>query len=251
MATSGNSSFASSIPHNKTDVLEKFTAVDFGPLNVLDNVLDTFRSGGYYKTTPKESLLLHRLYGKDSKPVGGFWTVEKYQPTLSTRHDLAISDSWNDFSGSVALLVPRGIELYEGPAARIDHAVNNPRTFLPVTEARYLGGGWQVFLPNEVSEPLLKMQEMLTKRDGTSSSSDNRKNAESFIQKAIQAQQSLNTRYFKQLSTRTEEYLNNYAMKLSGGGNQIDSLPANIRSFLRGNRGTARDVMNLRAYVRV
>ena len=143
-------------PHKKTKILRKYTAVDYGPLQVLQyNPVSTFRGGSYRITTPIDSeLIIYRLYGGEAGEGGRFWSAEKRDGNLSYAMDVAILPQWNNtLENQVSLTVPRGIFLFEGYVE-----AQHPDAKYGRYDGGYLGGGWQVFIPKAILDPLLQAE---------------------------------------------------------------------------------------------
>ena len=189
------------IHHSKTKQLNKFTAFDFGPLNVLpgkevdNDIVKSFRGGSYLQTTPgKGGITLYRLYDEvKAAKIGQFWTVDEREGNASFQMDTATKYEWNKLTKKTNVHIPEGIFLYEGPS---EHQTTP-----------YFGGGWQVFIPYSVLEPLMKRQELLE----TSSILD--KSAEKQIGKmamllneALMAQVEQITRYQKERDRVMAQY---------------------------------------------
>lgn len=148
-------------PHKKTKILRKYTAVDYGPLQVLQyNPVSTFRGGSYLMTTPVDSeLVIYRLYGGEAGEGGRFWSAEKREGNLSYAMDVAILPQWNNtLDNQASLTVPRGIFLFEGYVE-----AQHPDAKYGRYDGGYLGGGWQVFIPKAILDPLLQAEKATAK----------------------------------------------------------------------------------------
>ena len=120
--------------HTETDVKMNISAMDYGPLNSLPgNHFNNFRGASYYISTPRNNfIVLQRLYGGPAGPWGQYWTIEPRNGSLSYRFDYAVRENWNSLQNESKLIVPKGVYLYEGPAAPQGH---------------YQGGGGRFLFP--------------------------------------------------------------------------------------------------------
>ena len=161
MATTYNDD---SPPHGKTRLIQKYTAIDFGPLNTYrESHISNFRGGSYRLTTPIAGggVMLYRLYGGGAAvEAGHYWTVEPRQGNTGFQLDYAMVPNWGStLSDTTEVFAPQGIMLYEGHAAP-QKAHTGSRDFG--------GGGWQVLIPLPVVEPLLRAQQAMKEGKGHS-----------------------------------------------------------------------------------
>ena len=221
MATSGSSSVQfDSPPHGKTKVIAKYTAVDHGPLNDLGRYYDDFRGASYHLTTPASNdLVLYRWYGGEAREDGQYWSAEKREGNLSYALDNAILPQWQNAQNKLATLyVPPGIYLFEGYAApQHPHAEYGRRDY------GYLGGGWQIFIPQRVVTPLLQAQKALLE--------GKREDIDKYVKEAFSAQHS----YVEKFNKRT---LNDFcsdknAKTFLRTGNALRRLPEHVRKSLQ------------------
>ena len=191
--------------HDKSEVLHYITPCDRGPLNELargQQVIDSFRAGTYYVTTPKEDVVpLYRLYGGRASEAGQYWSFGNHRGNESYRHDMAVERNWgNSLAHEAFLLVPKGTVLFEGMAA---------------PQRQYFGGGWQVFIPRDVVKPLMENQRLIF-----SGNSDKRQQ-ETLVKKAQDAQNNI-------MKTWEEKY----SKSLISNGNNIPNLRSDVRGAL-------------------
>ena len=150
MATTNNDD---SPPHGKTRLIQKYTAIDFGPLNTYrESHISNFRGGSYRLTTPIAGggVMLYRLYGGTAGEVGHYWTVESREGNVGFQLDFAMIPQWGGtLSETTEVYVPEGIILYEG-------YVGPQRGEVGYTD--FGGGGWQVLIPYPVVDSLIKAQ---------------------------------------------------------------------------------------------
>ena len=220
MACSGGSG----PPHGKTEVKMKFSAVDFGPFCVMDGKHDkNFRGGSYWITTPKDDfLVLHRLHGGPAREIGQYWTVEERDGNESFRFDMAVLRNWNNLEERSTLLVPKGVFIYEGFAA---------------PQSPYFGGGWQVFIPQSVVEPLLSSQKLLPLLLSGSAPGDTKKKITDLVDIAGKAQSEILNRWNKKRIERITSNSRNLALN----GKYFGSLPTAVQRAIRnaGNGGSS------------
>ena len=219
-------------PHGKTRLIQKFTAADFGPLNVYRvSECDNFRGGSYRLTTPVDnSLILHRLYGGTAQEAGQYWTIEPREGNVGFQMDYAVVPKWGStLSQVVKLHVPPGIMLYEGYAGpQAPQSMN--------AKWNFGGGGWQVLIPLPVVQPLLQAQQAMMESKPQSE-------VEKHLHEAMSAQSSLLKEYEKEVQKRSEETLKTFctmenAQHFLKCGNALQNLPAYVRSVLESNSST-------------
>lgn len=227
MATGGSSSVQpDSPPHGKTKVIAKYTAVDYGPLAGLGRYYDDFRGGSYYLTTPtSDHLVLYRRYGGEAREDGQYWSAEKREGNLSYAMGNAILPHWkNSLENQATLYVPPGIFLFEGYAApQHPHAKYGRRDY------GYLGGDWQVFIPQRVVGPLLQAQKF--------ASENKHEEVKKHVHEAFSAQQSYMEKYEKEVNEQTQKQVNDFcsmknAQTLLKTGNALGMLPEQVRKSL-------------------
>lgn len=228
MATSGSSS-QDLPPHGKTEVVQKFTAADYGPLSTFDQC-DNFRGGSYQLTTPTGGgLVLYRLYGgtgpRAAREDGQYWSAERRDGNQSYAMDFAVLPQWpNTLEKEATLFVPPGIFLFEGYASpQHPHADHGRRDY------GYLGGNWQVFIPNAVVGPLLKAQKATT--------GGNQGDIQRHVQEAMSAQRSYMEEYDRIVREKSEKQLNDFctlqnAQRFMKNGNALGSLPQSVKKAL-------------------
>lgn len=233
MATSGGSSSQPDHdlpPHGKTKVIQKFTAVDYGPLvAIFGQQCANFRGGSYQLTTPTGSgLVLYRRYGGTgedaAKEDGQYWSAEKRDGNLSYAMDFAVLPQWNNtLENEATLFVPPGIFLFEGYASPQHHVEYGRRDY------EYLGGNWQVFIPKEVVGPLLRAQRATAER--------NMGEIQKHVQEAMTAQQSYMEKYDRIVKEKSEKQLNEFctpqnAQRLLKNGNAVGGLSQSVKKAL-------------------
>ena len=194
-------------PHGKTKVLYEFSPYDFGPLNVVEHShFNNFEGGKYYVTTPDKMIKLYRLYGGRAREYGQYWGVEPRSGNLSYRYDAAVLDEWNTVEHAATLLVPEGVYMYEGQVS---------------TQHYYLGGGWQVFIPNEIVQKLVKIQPHNMNGVG-----------HAVLQQRIddinRTQQNMMKRFHKEAGIQLRERASKY-------GSELRWLSGKTRQFILGN----------------
>lgn len=223
---SGRSATSDS-PHGKTEVKMKISAVEFGPFCVMDGNHDkNFRGGSYLITTPKDDfLVLHRLHGGPANEVGQYWTVDQRDGNEAFRFDMAVSRNWNSLQARSSLLVPKGVLMYEGFAA---------------SQGPYFGGGWQVFIPQSVVEPLLSLQKLVL---SGSASEDTRQQMKHLSDTAEKAQSEILNRWNKKRIERITSNARNLALR----GRYFSSLPSALQRAIRssgdGTSNATKDVL--------
>lgn len=218
-------------PHGKTKMIRKFTAADYGPLNVdielngknleLQSHINNFRGGSYRITTPvDDELELHRLYGGNAEASGQYWTIEPRDGNFGYQIDYAMLPKWNTLSESVKLYVPPGIVLFEGYASPQRSG-----------SGHFGGGNWQVFIPFPVVDAILKAQQA-AKESGDFSE------VKKFLQEAMSVQKLILNKYDQQIEKLSEEKLESFctlekAKELLQTGNAMQHLPQRMRSALQ------------------
>ena len=190
----------------------KITGDDFGPLSVINGNYDkTFRGGNYWITTPKDDfLILYRLYGGSASESGQFWTVERHDGDQSYRRELAVAKSWNSLEDYTCLVVPRGVYMYEGVAAR---------------HGNYPGGGLQVFIPQSIVKPLFSFPKLLMAR----ASPSDKQRWKSTVDTVEKTQSDIFKRWNK---VRIEKIASN-SRNLALRGKHFRSLPTAVQRVLR------------------
>lgn len=217
-------------PHGKTIITKKYTAMDFGPLNALpglkvnNDAVRSFRGGSYMQTRPMtEAVQLYRLYDERNAPKAGqYWTVEPREGNLSYRMDVSVKEEWNKLTQQVSIKIPVGIFLYEGYSA---------------TEgAPYFGGGWQVFIPLAVVQPLMERQ-LIIESCGSSPTMEQERQIQELLELAVRKQQEMILEYEHQKKQAAEDYLQHltsprHALRLLKFGNQLENLPHSVQDGL-------------------
>lgn len=209
-------------PHGKTRLVQKFTAAEFGPLNVCEDLerrISDFRGGSYRLTTPSDNgVVLHRLYGGEAKEVGQYWTVEPRAGNLSYQLDYAMVPSWGStLAESTTLFVPPGIMLYEGYAG----PQNNPRG-----SSSFGGGGWQIFIPKSVVEPLMRAQKATKSQ------------AAEAVREALKQQSNILEKYDEQIKKLCEKRVKEFctlenAQELLKRGSGLANIPQETKQVLQ------------------
>lgn len=212
-------------PHGKTEVKMKFTAADFGPFCVMEGNHDrNFIGGGYLLTTPKDLLVLYRRYGGTAQEDGQYWTTDRRGGNWGYRLDYAVENQWNSLQKETYLLVPKGVYVYEGMAARQSCSGSD-------------GGGWQVFIPQSVVEPLRPLTTLLLSK---SSTLEQKQKAWDTVQKA---QLEILNRWNKK---RIERITSN-PQQLAIGGRKFRTLPPALQRAIRsagnGNSSSTKEVI--------
>lgn len=143
-------------PHRQSQVLQRYSAIDFGPLNIIvdeygksKDHFNNFSGASYLCTTPLTEMTLYRLYGGGARADGQYWTTELREGNEAFRIDAAVLQKWNDLTERKSIVVPNGIFLYEGLCAPQKEGIEN----------RLGRGCWQIFIPFEVLVPLLSANE--------------------------------------------------------------------------------------------
>lgn len=207
-------------PHNKTSILYKYTPYDFGPLNVISGGHNNnFIGGTYYVTTPKEKVVLFRLHGGNAGEYGQYWTTEPRQGNLGYRFDASVLPAWNSLDKTATLIVPEGVNLYEGKVSR---------------QAQYHGGGWQVFIPRQIVNLLAEIQPHKMAESGFDERRLKRK-----IDEINAAQQKIIEKYTDELNKRIQE-------RALHQGSELRKLSSDIRSVIAGD-GTNRSDGKIKA----
>lgn len=194
-------------PNDNVEILCKFTPMDYGPLNVIEGGhYNNFTGGNYYLVTPKENVVLYRLYGGKAGEYGQYWSTEPRDGNLGYRMDAAVLQQWNSMDKTAVLFVPAGVHMYEGKVSR---------------QANFLGGGWQVFIPEEIVNHLANIQpHRLAQIDKSA--------AEVSINKINKVQKRMIKKYEAELNKRLQE-------KSLKNGSELRKLPSEVRRILQGN----------------
>ena len=203
-------------PHGKTEIKMEITPNELGPLSLFEGKHDSnFLGGHYWITTPKgEYLVLNRLYGGRANELGQYWSVDKRPGRLVDRLDLAVEQYWNSMEKEAALIVPKGVLLYEGFAA---------------AQGTLLGGGSQVFIPYTVVKALQHWQ---TKKHEYKTKGTNKRELLEAEQRWREAQREILKRWnLKRLETIHSD-VHNTALK----GSHFRSLSPQIQKFMRNAR---------------
>lgn len=151
--------------------------------------------------TPKEPLILNRVHGGSASEFGQFWSHEPREGNLGYRMDAAVLPQWNSMDRSTSLFVPPEVFMYEGKVAR---------------QANYLGGGWQVFIPQEVMKHLTEAQLGSEASDGQ-------------CQRAIDAIKELQDNIMKSYVKEVDERIGQRALS---HGSELHSLPPEVQKIL-------------------
>ena len=210
--------------HSETKLLHKYTPFDFGPLATLPDaatVIGSFRGGSYYLTEveKEEGIVLYRLYDdKHARACGRYWTLENREGILGDRIDLAVPMKWNEFTKTNSLIVPKGVLLYEGPIG--------PHPRGPV------GGGWQIFIPGDVLEPLSMAMDLNRNRE-TSNSTENEEKIEQYIHDARLNQKTFFESYERELNQMNQKIIDDFCKSVNPqtflkSGNNLRTLDAHI-----------------------
>ena len=102
-----------------------------GPLP--EEIVSTFRGGGYTQTTLQSALSLYRVYGGKAGEIGPWWSRTAPQGPLQAQMDFALNPQWgNTAQKAIQIRVPPGTVVYEGFAA---------------PQGGLLGGGSQIYIP--------------------------------------------------------------------------------------------------------
>ncbi|XP_045176225.2 uncharacterized protein LOC123536826 [Mercenaria mercenaria] len=202
-------------PHNNAKILYKYTPHDFGPLNVIQgDHYQNFIGGIYYVTTPREKMVLHRLHGGKAGEYGQYWTHEPRKGNEGYRWDAAVLQQWNSLDKAATLIVPEGVNMYEGKVSK---------------QAHYLGGGWQIFIPREIVNLLAEIQPHKMAERGYN---------ETFIKQKIHeintAQQKIMQEYNDKLTKRIEQ-------RALQHGSELWNLPPEIRKVVQGDGSNKSD----------
>ena len=228
MAENASEGGSSELPHSKTKLLHKYTPFDYGPLAMLPDaatVIGSFRGGSYYLTEvqKEEGIILFRLYDdKHTRACGRYWTLESREGVLGDRIDLAVPTKWNDFTKTNSLVVPKGVLLYEGPIG--------PQPGGPV------GGGWQIFIPEEVLKPLSMAMDLNRNRE-TSNSTETQEKIEQYMHEARLNQQVFFESYERELNQMNQQIIDNYCNSRNPqtfltAGNNLPKLDAQVGKTL-------------------
>ena len=178
-------------------------------------------------TTPVDNdkpLVLYRLYGGSAQETGQYWTAEPRDGNLGYQLDYAMVPQWGcTLSRTTQLLVPQGIMLYEGYAA--------PQK-VHVGSSDFGGGGWQVFIPNTVVEPLVNAMKAMM------SPGEERAKVGDYLEKALREQRNILTKYEQEVKRRSEKALNDFctmqnAQNLLKAGNALRNIPERTRAALQ------------------
>ncbi|XP_052778674.1 uncharacterized protein LOC128216127 [Mya arenaria] len=202
------------LPHQTTKVLYAYTPYDFGPLNVIDTrQINNFEGGKYYLTTPKEPIVVYRLYGGNAREGGQYWTVEPRDGNLGYRMDAAVMPQWNSLEHATKMIIPPGVLLFEGQVAR------------QVTRERSLhGGGWQVFIPGNIINNLAEIQ------PGKLSGRANEQTVKRYLDRINEDQDKLMKRFEKEFNERLQQ-------RATSNGSELRRLPGRILKFIQGSDG--------------
>ncbi|OQV22614.1 hypothetical protein BV898_03439 [Hypsibius exemplaris] len=219
--------------HGNTEVVQQFNPIIIGPLrlpefrNARTNEFpdQTFRAGHYNLSRVKEGgLNLHRYYGGAASEYGQYWMLDKPPTptgTLASRLDSAILPSWNNQMNSAATLhVPAGVLLMEGYAA----SQKDQRS-------HFLGGGWQIFIPQPILGPLIKFKESMASKNLVQAHRD--------LEETQTAQRALLERYTSHLQQADEAYLRAFTSDTSTctnllrNGNELRGLSYQDRQMLQ------------------
>ena len=231
MAEGVSESPNSVLPHGETKLLHKYTPYDYGPLAMLPDattIISSFRGGSYYLTEveKREGVRLYRLHdGSSAGALGQYWTTEKREGVLGDRIDLAVPLTWNDFTKVTSLVIPKGIFLYEGPIG--------PRP------GGLVGGGWQIFIPREVLQPLYRAMEITQNFDSKESISMSERSVavETYVEEARQIQKKFFERYESELNQMNRKIIDEFCNCSSTqsyltAGNNLHNLDAETQRVL-------------------
>ncbi|KAH3773044.1 hypothetical protein DPMN_174393 [Dreissena polymorpha] len=132
--------------------------------------------------------------------MGQYWTTEPRLGNEAYRYDAGVLKQWNSLEQTTELIVPRGVHMYEGLAG---------------AQKNYLGGGEQVFIPQEVVRRLFNIQQNI--------------NDTSIILREMKEIEHFQAQIQKKWTNETRRLL--YARALESGSNN-HRLPPDVRSFL-------------------
>ena len=197
---------AGNTPHNLTEVKMHVGPHEYGPLNVFEGEhMGNFCGGSYFVTTAKNDFItLYRLHGGAAGQAGQYWSVEQRGGNEAYRYDMALPSSWgNSLQNESTLLVPKGVLLFEGKVGPQEH---------------YLGGGWQIFIPEKIVQSLFELKETALHQTGNS-----QRHADSIIERMNKMQSEMVSNWEKERATRIVKRLQNSSQ----------NLPVSIQNALR------------------